>query len=119
MQISTHDSIEDARTALLLYHKYLELKQAGTLQETLKDIYEKGNALGFRPPQALEVPNSPTKSEFEGAREVPVNIPGSVTPMRIMMRGGDVRGAVGVQSRPLTADGTIKGKRNGNSLLDV
>lgn len=119
MQVATHDSIEDARTALLLYHKYLELKQAGTLQETLKDIYEKGSALGFRPPQALEVPVSPTKSEFEGAREVPVNVPGSITPMRIMMRGGDVRGVANVQPRPLTADGNSKGTRNASSVQDV
>ena len=76
--------------------------------------------MGFRPPHALEVPLSPTKSEFEGAREVPVNVPGSITPMRIMMRGGDVRGVAGVQARPLTADGTVKGKRNGvNSFQEV
>jgi hypothetical protein len=76
--------------------------------------------LGFRPPQALEIPLSPTKSEFEGAREVPVNVPGSVTPMRIMMRGGDVRGvAAGVQARPLTADGTDKGKTTTSSFQEV
>ena len=66
VQVQTHDSIEDARTALLLYQKYLELKQAGTLQDTLKDIYDKGNSLGFRPPQTVGgLPSSPTKSEFE------------------------------------------------------
>ena len=100
--MSTHDSIEDARTALLLYRKYLELKEAGILQETLKDIYDKGTALGFRPPQPTEIPSSPTRAEFEGAREVPVRVPGSMTPMRIMMRGGDIRG---VNTRPMTADG--------------
>ncbi len=119
VQVATHDSIEDARTALLLYQKYLELKEAGTLQETLKDIYEKGGALGFRPPQPLEIPISPTKSEFEGAREVPVNVPGSVTPMRIMMRGGDVRGVANVQPRPATGDGNGKGTKNANSFPDV
>jgi len=101
VQVSTHDSIEDARTALLLYRKYLELKEAGTLQETLKDIYEKGTALGFRPPQPTEQPpTSPTRAEFEGAREVPVRIPGSMTPMRIVMRDR------GMNSRPMTADGS-------------
>jgi PAB-dependent poly(A)-specific ribonuclease subunit 2 len=50
VQVATHDSIEDARTALRLYHKYLELKEAGTLQDTLRDIYDKGNSLGFKPP---------------------------------------------------------------------
>lgn len=105
VQVGTHDSIEDARTALLLYQKYLELKQAGTLQDTLKDIYEKGSSLGFKPPQTSGMsPISPTKSEFEGAREVPVHVPGSVTPMRIMMRGGDVRG---MRARPISSDGVI------------
>jgi hypothetical protein len=112
VQVVTHDSIEDARTALLLYQKYLELKQAGTLQETLKDIYDKGNSMGFRPPTALGgAPLSPTKSEFEGSREVPVRVPGSSTPMRIMMRGGDVRGVSVTGTRPTTADGSaVKGK---------
>lgn len=106
VQVATHDSIEDARTALLLYQKYLELKEAGTLQDTLKDIYDKGNSLGFRPPQPTGVPLSPTKSEFEGAREVPVIVPGSQTPMRIMMRGGDVRGVTAI-GRPISSDGAI------------
>src|ERR1700738_4785846 len=75
VQVATHDSIEDARTALLLYQKYLELKQAGTLQETLLDIYDKGNSFGFKPPQSANVPTSPTKGEFEGAREIPVRVP--------------------------------------------
>ena len=85
----------------------------------MKDIYDKGSSLGFRPPQALEIPVSPIKSEFEGAREVPVNVPGSVTPMRIMMRGGDVRGVANVQPRPLTADGTGKRTRNAISFPEV
>lgn len=120
MQVATHDSIEDARTALLLYHKYLELKEAGTLQETLKDIYDKGNALGFRPPQMAAVgvgPVSPTKSELEGTREVPVNIPGSATPMRLMMRGGDVRGM-----RPISSgsDGPFqRSKRNSDRSREI
>lgn len=106
VQVATHDSIEDARTALLLYQKYLELKQAGTLQDTLKDIYDKGNSLGFRPPQPTGgAPLSPTKGEFEGAREVPVLVPGSQTPMRIMMRG-DVRGVTEI-SRPISSDGLL------------
>lgn len=102
--MATHDSIEDARTALLLYQKYLELKEAGTLQDTLKDIYDKGNSLGFRPPQTADIPSSPTKSEFEGAREIPVNVPGSQTPMRIMMRGGNVRD---MGTRPISSDGLV------------
>lgn len=105
VQVVTHDSIEDARTALLLYQKYLELKQAGTLEQTLRDIYDKGNSVGFKPPQTAVAHVSPTNSEFDGAREVPVRVRGSATPMRIMMRGGDVRGVAMPTSRPSTADG--------------
>ena len=104
VQVATHDSIEDARTALLLYHKYLELKEAGTFQDTLKDIYDKGNSLGFRPPQTVSAPSSPTNTEFEGAREIPVTVPGSQMPMRIMMRGGDVRD---MGTRPISSDGLL------------
>ena len=119
MQVATHDSIEDARTALLLYRKYLELKEAGTLQETLRDIYDKGNSLGFRPPQTAvgAVPASPTKSDFEGTREVPVNIPGSATLMRLMMRDGDVRGVRPISSssdRPFQ-----RGKRGSDRPREV
>ena len=38
----THDSIEDARTALQLYQKYLELQQEGTLDEAIQQLYEVG-----------------------------------------------------------------------------
>ena len=122
VQVATHDSIEDARTALLLYQKYLELKEAGTLQDTLKDIYEKGNQLGFKPPQTAEAPLSPTKSEYEGTREIPVHLPGSITPMRIMMRGGDVRDVAGLASRPQTAEGPAvrrPGSRDANTLREI
>ncbi|EFC44702.1 predicted protein, partial [Naegleria gruberi] len=42
IQQDTHDSIEDARTALRLYKKYLELKQKNTFTSTLQDIYTLG-----------------------------------------------------------------------------
>lgn len=35
----THDSIEDARTALQLYAKYRELSAKGTLQETINNLH--------------------------------------------------------------------------------
>lgn len=70
--------------------------------------------MGFRPPQTPTTATtnvgeqllSPMKSEFEGGREVPVLLPGSQTPMRIMMRGGDVRG-ISI-SRPISSDGPIR-----------
>ncbi|GAB5593792.1 poly(A)-specific ribonuclease [Umbelopsis nana] len=42
IQQVTHNSIEDAKTALLLYKKYLELREKGTFGSVLEDIYEMG-----------------------------------------------------------------------------
>ncbi|KAI9469074.1 MAG: ubiquitin carboxyl-terminal hydrolase-domain-containing protein [Benjaminiella poitrasii] len=43
IQSETHDSIEDARTALVLYKKYLEYKKDGTFGQVLEDVYEAGH----------------------------------------------------------------------------
>lgn len=51
IQQETHDSIEDARTALKLYRKYLEFVDAGIMDAMLQDIYARGRELGFKPPQ--------------------------------------------------------------------
>jgi PAB-dependent poly(A)-specific ribonuclease subunit 2 len=51
IQLETHDSIEDARTALKLYRKYLEFEDAGILDAMLEDIYKAGRATNFKPPR--------------------------------------------------------------------
>ncbi|KAL1837826.1 hypothetical protein VTJ49DRAFT_3373 [Mycothermus thermophilus] len=51
IQLETHDSIEDARTALKLYRKYLEFEDAGILEAMLEDIYKAGRATNFKPPR--------------------------------------------------------------------
>lgn len=50
IQLHTHDSIEDARTALRLYRKYQEYAEAGILDTMLQEIYAKGLASNFKPP---------------------------------------------------------------------
>jgi PAB-dependent poly(A)-specific ribonuclease subunit 2 len=52
IQLETHDSIEDARTALKLYKKYLEYQDAGILETMLQDIYKTGREMNFKAPAA-------------------------------------------------------------------
>jgi len=54
IQVETHDSIEDARTALKLHHKYEEFKDAGVLEQMLEDIYAKGREVNYKPPVAIK-----------------------------------------------------------------
>ncbi|KAG7519500.1 PAN2-PAN3 deadenylation complex catalytic subunit PAN2 isoform X1 [Solea senegalensis] len=53
IQGETHDSIEDARTALQLYRKYLELSRGGgndEVRKVLKGLYEKGRQQDWKVP---------------------------------------------------------------------
>jgi PAB-dependent poly(A)-specific ribonuclease subunit 2 len=50
IQSVTHDSIEDARTALQLYHRYQEIELKGNLTATLKELYEVGERLQWKVP---------------------------------------------------------------------
>lgn len=50
IQQAEHDSIEDARTALLLYQKYLSFQADGTFDMRLQEVYEEGRALNFKVP---------------------------------------------------------------------
>ncbi|KAG5519468.1 hypothetical protein PMAC_002095 [Pneumocystis sp. 'macacae'] len=54
IQQDSHDSIEDARTALLLYKKYNEFKEQGIFEEKLKEIYDLGKKYGYKPPIITE-----------------------------------------------------------------
>lgn len=49
IQSETHNSIEDARTALALYKKHLELIEQGIFQEVLEDIYNEGRKNNWKP----------------------------------------------------------------------
>lgn len=51
IQLETHDSIEDARTALKLYRKFLEFQDAGIWERRLEEIYVKGRGINFKPPR--------------------------------------------------------------------
>ncbi|KAI2610550.1 ubiquitin carboxyl-terminal hydrolase-domain-containing protein [Hypoxylon sp. NC1633] len=80
IQQSTHDSIEDARTALKLYRKYQEFDEAGILDPMLHEIYAKGVASNFKPPAKIgagvSVPRTDTPP-VDGAAPI-----GPTTPSR-------------------------------------
>nr|DBA32901.1 TPA: hypothetical protein GDO54_000653 [Pyxicephalus adspersus] len=70
IQGETHDSIEDARTALQLYRKYLELSRNGTepenFRKVLKTLYEKGRKMDWKVPEP-ESQNSPKNAPVYSA----------------------------------------------------
>ena len=44
IQTETHDSIEDARSALRLYEAYHEYEENGTFDDKLEELYREGKA---------------------------------------------------------------------------
>jgi len=60
IQTDTHDSIEDARSTLLLYKKYIEFEEQGIFDQTLDEIYKTGRQYNFKPPPAEGAAVSPT-----------------------------------------------------------
>ncbi|KAH8176889.1 ubiquitin carboxyl-terminal hydrolase domain-containing protein [Sarocladium implicatum] len=71
IQMETHDSVEDSRTALKLYRKYLEYEDAGILETMLQDIYRAGRDVNFKPPrrdeQGMQRTDTPPLPPVEGA----------------------------------------------------
>ena len=47
IQEGNHDSHEDARAAIELYYKHLELVKQGKWEETLKRVYEVGKQCNY------------------------------------------------------------------------
>ncbi|KAK4051846.1 poly(A)-specific ribonuclease [Microbotryomycetes sp. JL201] len=59
IQADTHDSIEDARTALQLYEEYNRLEAEGTWEEELEEVYQKGKQTNFKVP----MPDPPVQQQ--------------------------------------------------------
>ncbi|KAI9141298.1 ubiquitin carboxyl-terminal hydrolase-domain-containing protein [Paraphysoderma sedebokerense] len=88
IQQSSHDSIEDARTALLLYKKYLHYKEEGLFDTVLTDIYNAGVKYqwkpGVKPGQvpktakpdiSTEATKEPSSSLDDSSNQISKNIP--------------------------------------------
>ncbi len=54
IQGHTHDSIEDAVTALALYKKSLKLKEEGVFIDALGELYDKGKECNWKIPDDQE-----------------------------------------------------------------
>lgn len=50
----SHDSVEDARTALQLYEKYCQLDAEQQWESTLEEVYREGGRLGWKVPGSSE-----------------------------------------------------------------
>ncbi|CAL1703566.1 unnamed protein product [Somion occarium] len=51
IQTDTHDSIEDALTALRLYKAHLQFESEGIFDKKLEELYKEGRQYNFKPPQ--------------------------------------------------------------------
>lgn len=72
-----HDSIEDACTALRLWRKYEEFKDAGVVEQILEDIYREGAKVKFKPPGE----HGPAgRGERDDGRSTDMGIGGRETP---------------------------------------
>ncbi|KAK4636083.1 PAN2-PAN3 deadenylation complex catalytic subunit PAN2 [Fulvia fulva] len=58
-----HDSIEDARTAIKLWRKYLEYSNAGIFETIMDEVWSKGRQTEFKVPSDIKrLPETPTAS---------------------------------------------------------
>ncbi|KAK7449653.1 poly(A)-specific ribonuclease [Stygiomarasmius scandens] len=62
IQTDTHDSIEDARSALNLYKAYYDFEAQGVFDQKLEELYKEGRQYNFKPPP-LETPSSSPSQE--------------------------------------------------------
>lgn len=68
IQSSTHDSVEDANTALQLYDKYQEIAAEGSdkIRAAIKEMYEVGRKDQWKIPDVEELENPLDMLQFPG-----------------------------------------------------
>ncbi|KAI0261046.1 ubiquitin carboxyl-terminal hydrolase-domain-containing protein [Gloeopeniophorella convolvens] len=60
IQTDTHDSIEDARSALNLYKAYHDFEEQGIFDEKLDELYREGRKHNWKPPAPPKTEETPT-----------------------------------------------------------
>ncbi|KAI9199852.1 ubiquitin carboxyl-terminal hydrolase-domain-containing protein [Polychytrium aggregatum] len=83
IQGESHDSIEDAHTALLLYRKYQQWSGEGVFERVLESVYEEGRSYNFKVPSSVPaglslsyrrtppIPDSGSRPASSGVTPVP------------------------------------------------
>lgn len=66
IQQETHDSIEDARTALRLWRKFEQFRAEGVVEARVEEIYRAGRKWGFKPPSEMAGGSSSNGSSGHG-----------------------------------------------------
>ncbi|KAI6151085.1 ubiquitin carboxyl-terminal hydrolase-domain-containing protein [Pisolithus tinctorius] len=66
IQTDTHDSIEDANSALRLYKAYQDMEERGAFDEKLEELYREGRQYNFKPPASAGASTSPSKPQTSG-----------------------------------------------------
>ncbi|KAH9999109.1 PAB-dependent poly-A-specific ribonuclease subunit PAN2 [Russula vinacea] len=91
IQTDTHDSIEDARSALMLYTAYQDFEAQGILDEKLDELYREGRKNNWKPPPPLRTESaSPTVPPPSQAASQPNALPimrSSMTPAPFVPSG--------------------------------
>jgi len=65
IQTDTHDSIEDARSALKLYKAYHELEERGIFDQKLEELYKQGRLYVSSCPPTRDIGLTPLTQEFQ------------------------------------------------------
>ncbi|EPE04927.1 pab-dependent poly -specific ribonuclease subunit pan2 [Ophiostoma piceae UAMH 11346] len=118
IQLETHDSIEDARTALKLYRKFLEYDDAGILEMQLQEIYREGRDCNFKAPKKALNGNGNGHGAVVAASgtDTPVGAPSgtSVSPLQVRSQpappsitAAATAAAIAAASIPATVAATI------------
>ena len=76
IQSQTHDSIEDAFTALRLWKKYEEFQDAGIVEKMIDEIYDSGRKLKYKVPEKSNEKWLGGLTPGNGGRETPDDLAG-------------------------------------------
>lgn len=80
IQQETHDSIEDARSALALYKAYQEMEEQRTFDAKLDELYRAGREHNWKPPSATKTSPTPLHASPTLSHASPTFFPRSVSP---------------------------------------